>query len=630
MAARASSAATPAPRAAAPRPQHRASSSSSSSRVRQRASASASASSPSPPSASIDSETIAAVATPVVPQAGGVAILRLSGDNALAATSRIFRPASSRASLRRGECVSHLALYGDVVDPASGEIVDEALVLPMLAPRSYTTEDVVEIHCHGGSVCVQRVLALLVNAGGDRSGSGTGGARGTDEEDAKDAAIPAVRLARAGEFTLRAFLNGRIDLTQAEAVQSLVSAKTTVAASSALASLRGGLATPVKDARRVCVDLLAELEARLDFDDEMDPLDEDGVATSVERAEAKIREVLATARRGALLDAGVVVAIVGRPNAGKSSLLNAWTRSERAIVTPIAGTTRDVVEASINVRGVPVTLLDTAGIRFGVGIDEVEAMGVERSRAALAGADVVVFVVDASEGWTDGDDDILRGITGERVVIGDGDGDDDDYEDEDAGEVKVGVGGGGEGDDDGVDEWANAMTRLKRVRGGALAEATRRASSSSSSSFSRASGGRTAVLALNKMDTIVGAGGSMTDVMERLPARVKDGAFASTVTLSATRGDGVDDLERALAEVIGGGDVDVEGAAWVANQRQAEALTTALDALSRLKDTIAEGLPVDFWTIDLREAALALGEVTGEDVAEDVLDVIFTKFCIGK
>jgi tRNA modification GTPase len=498
------------------------------------------------------------------------------------------------------------------VDPASGEIVDEALVLPMLAPRSYTTEDVVEIHCHGGSVCVQRVLALLVNAGGGRSGSGTGGARGTDEEDAKDAAIPAVRLARAGEFTLRAFLNGRIDLTQAEAVQSLVSAKTTVAASSALASLRGGLATPVKDARRVCVDLLAELEARLDFDDEMDPLDEDGVATSVERAEAKIREVLATARRGALLDAGVVVAIVGRPTAGKSSLLNAWTRSERAIVTPIAGTTRDVVEASINVRGVPVTLLDTAGIRFGVGIDEVEAMGVERSRAALAGADVVVFVVDASEGWTDGDDDILRGITGERVVI------------------EVGVGGGGEGDDDGVDEWANAMTRLKRVRGGALAEATRRASSSSSSSFSRVSGGRTAVLALNKMDAIEGAGGSMTDVMERLPARVKDGAFASTVTLSATRGDGVDDLERALAEVIGGGDVDVEGAAWVANQRQAEALTTALDALSRLKDTIAEGLPVDFWTIDLREAALALGEVTGEDVAEDVLDVIFTKFCIGK
>ena len=218
-----------------------------------------------------DGATIAAIATPVVPQAGGVAIIRLSGPDAVAAARAVFRPASrdERDAAARGDPLrSHVAVYGTVRDDAD-EVVDEVLLLPMLAPRSYTAEDVVEIHCHGGSVCVQRVLALLL-----RDAPGAGAGAGSDAGSAR----PSVRLARPGEFTLRAFLNGRLDLTQAEAVQALVSARTDAAADGALAALRGGLAGPVRAARASCVDLLAELEARLDFDDEMEPLDEDDVA----------------------------------------------------------------------------------------------------------------------------------------------------------------------------------------------------------------------------------------------------------------------------------------------------------------------------------------------------------------
>ena len=390
-----------------------------------------------------DGDTIVAIATPVVPNAGGVAIIRLSGPRAVEAARAVFRPASraARAAAREGAPPSsHTALYGVVVDPISVpngprrvndedvdadslDVVDEVLVLPMLRPRSYTAEDVVEIHCHGGSVCVQRVLSLLTRRDLlDPSGGAAG-----------------VRLARPGEFTLRAFLNGRLDLTQAEAVHSLVTARTERAADGALAALRGGLASPVRDARARCVDLLAELEARLDFEDETTPLDTDAVAAEVRAVRADVAGVLATARRGKLLDTGVTVAIVGRPNAGKSSLLNAWSRSERAIVTPIAGTTRDVVEARVECAGLPVTLLDTAGIRRGAGVDEVEAIGVRRSVAAATGADAVIVVVDSTVRWTAADADACAGI------LNRGD-DDDDGVGDDEGEsaVDVPIAGGGD------------------------------------------------------------------------------------------------------------------------------------------------------------------------------------------
>ena len=290
------------------------------------------------------------------------------------------RRASASANAANAFDESHKATYGVVVD-GDGEIIDEVIALTFMAPRSYTAEDVVELHCHGGAVCVQRAMARCLDEG--------------------------ARLARNGEFTLRAFLNGRLDLTQAEAVHALVSAKTTAAADSALAAMRGGLTTPVSEARRACVDLLAELEARLDFDDEMVPLDVRAIEAKAAGARETIRKVLTTAKRGALLETGVTVAIVGRPNVGKSRLLNALTRSERSIVTSREGTTRDVVEASVNIGGLPATLLDTAGIRSETD-DEVEKIGVERSRAAAAGADIVVLVVDAERGWVSEDSAIWQ------------------------------------------------------------------------------------------------------------------------------------------------------------------------------------------------------------------------------
>ncbi len=567
-----------------------------------------------------DGDTIVAIATPVVPNAGGVAIIRLSGPRAVEAARAVFRPASraARAAAREGAPPSsHTALYGVVVDPISVpngprrvndedvdadslDVVDEVLVLPMLRPRSYTAEDVVEIHCHGGSVCVQRVLSLLT---GRDLLDPSGGAAG-------------VRLARPGEFTLRAFLNGRLDLTQAEAVHSLVTARTERAADGALAALRGGLASPVRDARARCVDLLAELEARLDFEDETTPLDRAAVAAEVRAVRADVAGVLATARRGELLDTGVTVAIVGRPNAGKSSLLNAWSRSERAIVTPIAGTTRDVVEARVECAGLPVTLLDTAGIRRGAGVDEVEAIGVRRSVAAATGADAVIVVVDSTEGWTAADDDACAGI----LHRGSYDGTAGVGDDEGGSAVDVSARGG--------DEWACAKARLHRVRGTRGLDKISGLSDTilSDVAATRADAGATAILAVNKTDAIA----ADVDLDAVVPADVR-GRFAAVVRVSAVTGAGLEELESELGRIVEGGAVGAEGGAWSANQRQAEALEQALGALERLEAIVVDGnLPVDFWTIDLREAALALGAVTGEDVSEDVLDVVFTKFCIGK
>ena len=314
-------------------------------------------------------DTIAAIATAVAPGQGSVAIVRISGMAAESIGRRLFHAPG------RQVWESHRVLYGHVQDPASGERVDEALLLLMRAPRSFTREDVVELHCHGGLIAVGRVLELVLAAG--------------------------ARRAAPGEFSQRAFLNGRLDLTRAEAISELITARSRRAAQLAMAGLDGGLQRRITALRERLLDQLAELEARVDFEEDLPPLDGSAVVAALQAVQGELERLVAQAGQGRLVRDGLKVAIVGRPNVGKSSLLNALSQQDRAIVNDQPGTTRDLVESELVFHGVPLTLLDTAGIR--PTDDPVERLGIERSREALAAADLVLLLIDLADGWTAAD-----------------------------------------------------------------------------------------------------------------------------------------------------------------------------------------------------------------------------------
>ncbi len=455
----------------------------------------------------VQGETIAAIATAVVPQQGSVGIVRMSGQDALAIARTLFHAPG------RQVWESHRILYGYVRHPQTQQLVDEALLLMMQAPRSYTREDVVEFHCHGGIMPVQQVLQLCIEQG--------------------------ARLAQSGEFTLRAFLNGRLDLTQAESIADLVGSRSPAAAQAALAGLQGKLAVPIRQLRATCLDILAEIEARIDFEEDLPPLDEAAVVAQIEQVLAEVTRILATADQGELLRTGLKVAIVGCPNVGKSSLLNAWSRSERAIVTDLPGTTRDVVESQLVVGGIPVQVLDTAGIRETV--DQVEKIGVERSRRAAQAADLVLLTIDASTGWTAADQAIYEQVQHRPLI-----------------------------------------------------------------------------LVINKTDLVPAAQVSFPDSINRV------------VQTAAAHSQGIDALETTILDAVHTGNLKAADLDLAINQRQAAALTRAKTSLQQVQETIDQQLPLDFWTIDLRGAIQALGEITGEEVTESVLDRIFSRFCIGK
>lgn len=458
----------------------------------------------------IQAETIAAIATAIVPQQGSVGIVRLSGAEAVTIARAVFRAPGNQT------WESHRILYGYVHHPQTQEIIDEALLLLMLSPRSYTREDVVEFHCHGGIMAVQQVLQRCLEQG--------------------------ARLAQPGEFTLRAFLNGRLDLTQAESIADLVGAQSPQAAQTALAGLQGKLASPIRHLRSTCLDILAEVEARIDFEEDLPPLDEADIKTRLTQVLTEVEYILATADRGELLRMGLKVAIVGRPNVGKSSLLNAWSRSDRAIVTDLPGTTRDVVESQLVVGGVPIQVLDTAGIREAT--DQVERLGVERSRQAAQAADLVLLTIDAGAGWTAADQAIYEQVNHRPLI-----------------------------------------------------------------------------LVINKIDLI--------QRQDSINLHCPD-AIQHTVQTAAAQNRGIDDLEQAILSAIQQEHLQAANLDFAINQRQAAALTFAKTALQQVQQTIADQLPLDFWTIDLRSAIQALGEITGEEVTESVLDQIFSRFCIGK
>ncbi len=455
----------------------------------------------------LNSETIAAIATAIVPQQGSIGIVRLSGKQAVTIARTIFSPPGQQP------WESHRVLSGHIINPVDQQIIDEALLLLMLAPRSYTKEDVVEFHCHGGIIPVQQVLQVCLAQG--------------------------ARLAQPGEFSLRAFLNGRLDLSQAESISELVSAQSPQAAAIALAGIQGKLARPIQALRENCLDILAEVEARIDFADDLPPLAEDHIRQQLIEVSQAVEQILVTADRGELLRTGLKVAIVGQPNVGKSSLLNAWSRSDRAIVTDLPGTTRDVVESQLVVGGIPIQVLDTAGIRE-TG-DKVEKMGVARSRQAAQQADLVLLTLDAQQGWT----------AAESAI----------YE-----QVKP----------------------------------------------------RPMILVINK-----------TDLASPQKVDYPD-AITTVVTTAAAHQQGIDQLEAAILTTVNQGQLTSQNLDFAVNQRQAAILTEAKLALDQVQTTLADQLPLDFWTIDLRVAINALGQITGESVTESVLDRIFSRFCIGK
>jgi tRNA modification GTPase len=459
------------------------------------------------PECSPSGDTIAAIATAVAPGQGGIAVIRLSGPAAQPAVRAITRIPG------RQPWESHRVLYGHVLAADGQERIDEVLVLPMLAPRSFTAEDVVEIHCHGGVIAVQRVLARVL-------------------------AQPRVRRALPGEFSQRAVLHGRLDLTQAEAISDLVAARSQRAAQLAMAGVDGGIQRRITALRERLLDQLSELEARVDFEEDLPPLDGAALLEELQAVRRDLLNLVADGERSAALRSGLRVALVGRPNVGKSSLLNRLSRRERAIVTDLPGTTRDLLESEIVLEGVPITLLDTAGIR--ATSDAVEQLGIARSHDALASADLVLLLFDLSAGWT-ADDEALR----QRIPAG--------------------------------------VPHL---------------------------------LVGNKADLRPSSGAGL------------GAAVAADVCLSASTGAGEAELIQTLLARCG---AFTDGSLLLAlNQRQADLAQQAAEALARSEQVAAEGLPWDFWTIDLRQAIQSLGAITGEELSESVLDRIFSRFCIGK
>ncbi|NLN07814.1 MAG: tRNA uridine-5-carboxymethylaminomethyl(34) synthesis GTPase MnmE [Firmicutes bacterium] len=458
-------------------------------------------------------DTIAAISTP--PGEGGIGIVRLSGPAAFAIGKKVFIFAG-----KIKEPQSHRLYYGHVIDPKSGVHIDEALIAFMRAPRTYTREDVVEINCHGGIMPLAKTLEAVLACG--------------------------ARLAEPGEFTQRAFLNGRIDLAQAEAVIQIIRAKSETAMKLSLKQLQGQLSQEVKDLRRRLLALLAHVEASIDFPEHHD-VEEVARAEILEQTKYCLEQtakLLATATQGRILREGLKTAIIGLPNVGKSSLLNALLREQRAIVTAIPGTTRDVLEESINLGGILLTVIDTAGIRATE--DEVERLGVERSREALAEADLVLFVLDSSCGFREEERKLLEAV-GEKPCI----------------------------------------------------------------------------IVANKTDLLA-------DKDAALQAIVAKAAPRPVVPMSLLAGEGLDLLEKNIIDTVFAGAVTAGEGAMVTSVRHKNALERAKAALEELLAATEAGMEVDLLAIDLTCALEALGEITGENVSSDLLQQIFSTFCIGK
>lgn len=464
-------------------------------------------------------DTIAAISTP--PGEGGIGIVRLSGSDAIRIAGRIFRSPKNR-KLTGTE--SHRIIYGFIIDPSTNATIDEVLVSIMHAPNTYTREDIVEINCHGGLLPLRKALELVLNNG--------------------------ARLAEPGEFTRRAFLSGRIDLSQAEAVIDIIKAKTEASRKVAIEQLSGSLSEKITSLRDSITKLCAQIEAYIDFpEDDIEPASKDLISDRVRSVRHELSLLSESFEEGRFFREGIKVAIVGKPNVGKSSLLNALLKRDRAIVTEMPGTTRDVLEEYLNIKGLPVRIMDTAGIRETHEMAERE--GVLRSLRAIEDADIVIGVIDGSRHLSDEDLNVLSRLRDYKIII-----------------------------------------------------------------------------ALNKSDL-----SPAEDIIKKLEAY-----SGNIVMLSAKTGFGLDILKERIVDVAikhpssSNLSVSHETAAGilVTNVRHKTAIDNAIKALDRTSEVLVSRRPLEIVAIELRDALDRLGEIVGAVTTEDILNTVFSEFCIGK
>lgn len=456
-------------------------------------------------------DTIAALSTPY--GTGGIGVIRISGEKAFEAAEKIFSSAKPFKDIR-----SHTVNYGKIVDPDSRSIIDEVLLLKMCRPNTFTREDVVEIHCHGGIVVINRVLDTLFRLG--------------------------VRPAEPGEFTKRAFLNGRIDLSQAEAIIDLINSKTVESSKAAVSHLEGRLSAKLKSIRQVVVELLAHIEVTVDYPEhDIEEITGEKVFESLNNIKEELLKLAETFDRGKILREGVNIVIAGRPNVGKSSLLNQLSGSTRAIVTDIPGTTRDIIEEYVNIKGIPARITDTAGIRSTE--DIVEKLGVDKAYKAIENADLVIMVIAADTGILEEDYDILKSIMG-----------------------------------------------------------------------------RKSLLLINKTDLV------SADRVNKIRSQLSE--YDIVLEASVANDVGIDVLEKKISELFLKGAISENSEIILTNARHKHLVDNAIKDVEQAIGSFNAGMPLDMVTIDIKNCADNIGQITGESIDEAVMHNIFSRFCIGK
>lgn len=457
-------------------------------------------------------DTIAAIATGMTHS--GIGIIRISGDEAVQVVDKVFRAAAKNNRLKNVE--SHTIHYGFIYDKEN--VIDEVMVSVMRAPRSFTTEDTVEINCHGGILMMNRILEMVIKNG--------------------------ARLAEPGEFTKRAFLNGRIDLSKAEAVMDIISSKNELALKSSVNQLRGSVSSAIKRLREEIIFEIAFIESALD-DPEHISLDgyPEKLMQKVDHLLKDVNQMILSADNGKIIKEGINTVIVGKPNAGKSSLLNIMAGEEKAIVTDVAGTTRDILEENIKLHGIGLNIIDTAGIRSTD--DVVEKIGVEKAKKYALDADLIIYVVDSSVDFDESDSEILKLIQDKKCIV-----------------------------------------------------------------------------LLNKTD--LEAKVSEADLKEK----VKENTVI--IKTSTKENIGIEKFENTIKDMFFKGNISGNDELMITNMRHKEALLDAYESLKQVKRSLLDEMPEDFYSIDLMSAYASLGTIIGEEVGEDLVNEIFSKFCMGK